>query len=62
MIKRIAKINNSNTQVNFNASTEIEYWAHKYSTSVEEIQEIFKECDYSISKTIARLQQNSNAA
>jgi hypothetical protein len=62
MIKRIAKINSNNTQVNFNASAEIEYWANKYNTSVEEIQEIFKECGYSISKTIARLQQNSNAA
>lgn len=62
MIKRIAKINNENTQVNFNASTEIGYWAKKYNTSLDEIQEIFKECGYSISKTIARLQQNLNAA
>ncbi|MEO8173741.1 MAG: hypothetical protein ABI581_11685 [Sediminibacterium sp.] len=62
MIKRIAKINSENTQVNFNASTEIEYWARKYHTSPHDIQEIFKECGYSISKTIARLQQNSNAA
>ncbi|MES2332486.1 MAG: hypothetical protein V4539_22965 [Bacteroidota bacterium] len=62
MIKRVAKLNSTNTQVNFNASSEIEYWAKKYNTSVAEIQEIFQECDYSISKTIARLQANSNAA
>jgi hypothetical protein len=62
MIKRIAKINSNNTRLNFNASTEVEYWAKKYNTSTEEIQEIFKESGYSISKTIARLQEKNQAA
>jgi hypothetical protein len=62
MIKRIAKVDNNNTQVNFNASQEIVYWSKKYNTSQEEIQEIFKETGYSIYKTIQRLQEKTQAA
>lgn len=62
MTRRVAKMNSSNTQVNFNASTEIGYWAKKYNTSLEEIQEIFAETGYSISKTIARLQEKFKTA
>lgn len=62
MIKRIAKIDHNKTQHNFNASPEISYWATKYNTSPEEIQEIFRNCGYSISKTIAQLQQKKKAA
>lgn len=62
MIQRIAKVANNSTQVNFNASSEIVYWSKKYNTSQQEIQEIFKETGYSISKTIQRLQERVKAA
>ena len=62
MVKRIAKINSTNTQVNFNASSEIGYWAKKYNTSLDDIQRIFKDSGYSISKTIAKLQERTEAA
>ncbi len=62
MVKRTAKVDNNNTQVNFNASREIGYWAKKYNTSQEEIQEIFKETGNSIYKTLQRLQEKSQAA
>lgn len=61
MIQRKATKNQS-TQVNFNASPEIEYWAKKYNTSQEEIQQLFAETGYSIAKTIAALQQKKQAA
>ncbi len=62
MIKRQAKVNSQNTQVNFNASREIEYWAKKYNTSQAEIQALFEQTGYSISKTIGVLQAKSQAA
>jgi len=62
MVKRVAKVSTNSTKVNFQASTEIGYWAKKYNTSLEEIQAIFKDSGYSISKTIARLQENVKAA
>jgi hypothetical protein len=45
-----------NVQVNFNKSTEIEYWAKKYNISEAELQRIFHEADYSIAKTILSIQ------
>lgn len=62
MIHRVAKVEKNNTQVNFNASKEIVYWAKKYNTSQEEIQQIFKETGHSIYKTILRLQEKNQAA
>lgn len=62
MVKRAAKINNQNTQVNFNASREILYWAKKYNTSQQEIQQLFEQTGYSISKTLTLLQQRTQAA
>lgn len=62
MIKRIAKIDRNNTQVNFNASQEVMYWAKKYNTSQQEIQQIFQETGNSIYKTILRLQEKHQAA
>lgn len=61
MIHRVAKVEMQNTQVNFNASKEIVYWAKKYNTSQEEIQQIFQETGGSISKTIQRLQERQAA-
>jgi hypothetical protein len=61
MIQRKATTN-KRTQVNFNASPEIIYWAKKYNASQEEIQQLFAETGYSISKTIAVLQQKKQAA
>ncbi len=58
MTRRIAKVTN-NTQLNFNASREVSYWAKKYNTSQEEIQDIFHNSGYSISKTIAILQEKA---
>ncbi len=62
MVKRIAKVEHNTTKVNFQASTEIGYWARKYNTSMAEIEVIFKESGYSISKTIAVLQAKVKAA
>lgn len=62
MIKNVAKVDKNSTQVNFNASQEIVYWAKKYNTSQEEIQQIFHETGNSIYKTILRLQQKQQAA
>lgn len=61
MIKRIAKIG-SNTQQNFNASSEISYWAKRYNTSVEDIQQIFAANGNSISKTLEALRLRQQAA
>ena len=61
MIKRVAKIG-SNTQHNFNASSEIIYWAKKYNTSVEDIQHVFEANGNSISKTLEALRQREEAA
>lgn len=62
MVKRSAKIDNKNTQVNFNASREVMYWAKKYNTSQQEIQQLFEQTGYSISKTLELLQQRTQAA
>lgn len=62
MVKRIAKVEQNTTKVNFQASTEIGYWAKKYNTSLEEIQAVFTENGYSIAKTIAALQNKAKAA
>ena len=62
MTRRKAAINQNNTQVNFNASPEIVYWAKKYNTSQAEIQELFAASGYSISKMISTLQQKKQAA
>jgi hypothetical protein len=48
--------------VNFNASREIMYWAKKYNTSQQEIQQLFEQTGYSISKTLSLLQQKTQAA
>lgn len=44
---------NDNTQVNFNQSREIAYWAKKFNMSQEAFQQIFQDNNYSISKTLA---------
>ena len=44
---------NDNTQVNFNQSPEIAYWAKKFNMSQEAFQKIFQKNNYSISKTLA---------
>jgi hypothetical protein len=62
MTKRSAKIDIRNTQVNFNASREVVYWAKKYNTSQQEIQQLFEQTGYSISKTLSLLQQRTQAA
>jgi hypothetical protein len=62
MIRKRKAITSTSTQVNFNASPEIVYWSKKYNTSQTEIQQIFAEAGYSISKTIAVLQQKKQAA
>jgi hypothetical protein len=62
MVKRSAKIDNKNTQVNFNASREVMYWAKKYNTSQQEIQQLFEQTGFSISKTLSLLQQRTQAA
>jgi hypothetical protein len=62
MTKRSAKIDIKNTQVNFNASREVVYWAKKYNTSQQEIQQLFEQTGYSISKTLSLLQQRTQAA
>lgn len=62
MIKRTAKINQQDTRVNFNASREIVYWAKKYNTSQQEIQDLFAQTGYSISKTISILQSRTQIA
>jgi hypothetical protein len=62
MVKRSAKIDIKNTQVNFNASREVMYWAKKYNTSQQEIQQLFEQTGYSISKTLELLQQRTQAA
>lgn len=47
----IRKANQSeNTQVNFNASKEVAYWAKKYNMSVDAFQKLFTQAGYSISK------------
>lgn len=62
MIKRSAKISHQTTQVNFNASREIMYWAKKYNTSQQEIQQLFEQTGFSISRTLNILQQRAQAA
>ena len=62
MVKRSAKIDIKNTQVNFNASREVMYWAKKYNTSQQEIQQLFEQTGFSISKTLSLLQQRTQAA
>ncbi len=62
MVKRIAKVSQNSTKVNFQASPEIGYWAKKYNTSLEEIQVIFQENGYSMAKTLAALQSRPKAA
>ncbi len=42
-----------NTQVNFNQSKEISYWAKKFNISPEAFQQIFQEHNNSISRTLA---------
>ncbi len=49
---REVKVNN-NTQINFNQSREIAYWAKKLNMTQEAFQQIFQDNDYSISKTLA---------
>lgn len=44
---------NDNTQVNFNASREVAYWAKKFNISAASFQKIFQSNNYSISKTLA---------
>jgi hypothetical protein len=62
MTRKKTVVNSANTQVNFNASPEIMYWAKKYNTSQAEIQQLFAETGYSIAKTLAALQQKNPAA
>jgi len=44
---------NDNTQINFNGSREIAYWAKKFNMSTESFQQIFEDNSFSISKTLA---------
>ncbi|MCW3087454.1 MAG: hypothetical protein JWQ78_840 [Sediminibacterium sp.] len=60
MSNRLKEKNPVNRQ--FDASPEILYWARKYQTSPKEIEQIFRDCNYSIAKTIAVLQNSSKAA
>ena len=62
MRKQIEKVETNTPQHNFNASREVSYWANKYNTSLDEIQQIFEQSGYSISRTIAELQKRENAA
>jgi hypothetical protein len=62
MIKRVEKVETNTPQHNFNASREVSYWARKYNTSLDEIQQIFEESGHSISKTIAALQEKEKTA
>lgn len=50
------KPGNYDPRHNFNASPEISYWAKKYNTDPEKIREIFAASNFSISKTLAYLQ------
>lgn len=47
----------SNIQVNFNKSKEVDYWAKKLNISSIELQKKFEQFDFSISKLIAYYQQ-----
>ncbi len=40
------------TQVNFNHSKEVAYWAKKYNITPSAFQKAFEESGYSISKTL----------
>lgn len=51
---------NPNTQVNFNKSPEVAYWSKKYNISQDILQRVFADNGYSISKTIAWCQANTN--
>jgi hypothetical protein len=44
---------NENTQVNFNQSREIAYWAKKFNMSQEAFQQVFQDNNFSITKTLA---------
>ncbi len=57
MIQRTAKIDANKTQLNFQASKEISYWAKRYHTSLEEIQNLFADCRNSIPKTLEILRK-----
>ena len=49
---------NENTQVNFNQSREIAYWAKKFNMTQEAFQQIFQDNNFSISKTLAACNAN----
>lgn len=44
---------NENTQVNFNQSREVAYWAKKFNMSQQAFQQIFQDNNFSIAKTLA---------
>lgn len=50
---------NTNTQVNFNKSTEVAYWSKKYNISQDILQRVFADNGFSISKTISWCQANA---
>ncbi len=49
-----------NTQVNFNHSKEIAYWAKIYNVSPSLFHKAFEQSGYSIPKTLELLQQKSS--
>lgn len=44
--------NTQSAAINFNTSTEINYWASRYNVSPAEFRKIFEACGSSLSQTI----------
>lgn len=61
MKKRTEDAQRRSTRQNFQVSPEISYWSKKYNVSATKIEAMFAECDYSITRTIAMLQKESQA-
>lgn len=59
MKKRTEDTQRRTTRQNFQVSPEITYWSKKYNVPATKIEAMFADCDYSITRTIALLQQES---